>query len=125
MQAMPDVAGSLKDVASAQASGLNIGTLMYTQIKHAISKIADRKKKHASYVRVFESPDGKVVLADLLQRAGITRMKTDEDLKINYGERRLVYWILSEINLDPQVIEQQLEQIQQPTYEEVEFRSDS
>ena len=63
------------------------------------------KQRRALYIRVFDSPDGKRVLEDLMATVGITRPQFPVDTNkamIRQGEQRVVYNILKLMNSKPE-----------------------
>lgn len=76
-------------------------------------KIGERIHLHSSYVRVFESPDGQVVLKHICKVGHIsesTFVKGDpHESALREGERRLALSILKFVNRDHEQLVKQIE----------------
>jgi hypothetical protein len=97
---------------------------MIEGLRKRAKHLAERQQLAGAYQRLFESPDGKLVLADLCRQAGITKFKSSvHSLEGYYEVQRFVFSILNQIHMDPQVLLEQLEHLNRTTYEDMEQRS--
>ena len=77
-------------------------------------KISGERKLHETYRRLFDSPDGQIVLKHLCRVAKVTSSSfvagDPHHTSFNEGQRRLVLSILKYINKDPEVMLKQIQQ---------------
>lgn len=73
-------------------------------MKNFLEILRERERIHAAYIRVFESPDGQVVLAHLMKQAHVfktTFVANDPNqTAMNEGMRRLVLSIIAYLAKD-------------------------
>lgn len=78
-----------------------------------LSKLSDRKVLQAAYTRVFESPDGKLILRHLMNVGFVTKstfVRGDaNESALNEGTRRLVLSILKMVYRDDTDLQQAVE----------------
>ncbi|XXJ19857.1 hypothetical protein ACR42D_10000 [Desulfovibrio caledoniensis] len=72
----------------------------------ALRRYSSRKAAQEAYRRVFNSDEGRRVLADMAERYCLTRPLcgegiSDRQMMINEGKRQVALEILDLINLDP------------------------
>lgn len=86
-------------------------------IRKVLDKLRDRIDLHASYIRVFDSPDGRRVLQHILKEgyvAKTTFVRGDPNETIlNEGARRLALSIAKFANQDHNQLLQQIEEATQ------------
>jgi hypothetical protein len=94
---------------------------MLNAIKKRAKHLHERQQLSGAYTRFFETPDGKLILADLCKQAGITKFKSSvESLEGYYAVHQFVFSILNQIHMDPQVLLQQIENLNRTTYDQMD-----
>jgi hypothetical protein len=97
---------------------------MIDGLKRRAKVLAERQQLRGAYQRFFESPDGKLILADLCKQAGLTKFKSDvHSLEGYYEVQRFMFSVLNQIHMDPQYLLEQLEHLNRTTYDDMEQRS--
>lgn len=79
-------------------------------LKRVLSK---RSEKRKSFIRVFDTDEGRIVLADLCREAGVTRPRLHTDTNkamIMQGQQAVVHYILRMLNSKPEDMIRKIEE---------------
>lgn len=72
-------------------------------------------KKKNIYKDVFNSPSGKIVLADLMKRCGVNRvsLESNEAMQFNNGKRSVGLYVMNTLNQPMDKLIEQIENMEQ------------